>query len=158
MPHLSLRAIAPLFPLLMASPALAASATAPPPLGSLAFGNPPALEARTLGQPKATDDEGETVWRDYQIPHATVRIGYDHDRATNILVMPETPLTWPQASGWAHAFVPGFDRARLVREDPTRWVAFSTLVIRGGLFESQLRFDRQGDRVTQLSGEVHWMD
>lgn len=139
-----------------ALPAVAAPKA--PVAGALAFGSPPEAVQRVLGKPTGLDDESDLVWRDYAIEGGTLRIAYSRDRVSVFVFTPVKPIDTPKARAWARAFAPGLDRAREEREAPTRWVDFLTFVMGGRPFEAQITFLRQADRVTSLSGEIHWMD
>jgi hypothetical protein len=144
--------------LLMALPAYAGDFARPPAAGSLLFGSPLKEVEKVLGPHTETDILDPFLWHAFPMGQGQLRIGFYKDRASAFKLIPATPLTWAQARAWALAFALGFERGRQDHTDPHQWHSFSNVVLRGRPFEVQLDFDRNGDKVTGMGGEIHWMD
>lgn len=150
----------PTAPVLVAAPAAQASVKpmAPPPPNSLFFGSSPRQVGWRLGKVKSADDAGGFVWHSHDYGPTMVRVAYYRDRLSSFTVLPAKPLSWSEAQDWARAFVAGLDTARVITDNPAEWYAFKQISIVGRPFEAEFAFSREGDKVTALRGEIHWLD
>jgi hypothetical protein len=134
-----------------------ASARALPGVGALAFGTSAKIADRMLGKP-TIDGEADFVWRAYPIDHGQIRLAFSRDRLSQFSLFPDKPISWPVASAWAHAFLPGLENGRQIHQDPARWLIFQTFVLYGRPFEAELHFERAHEQVVSMGGEIHWLD
>lgn len=133
--------------------AAAVSATTPPAPGALAFGSSPAAVRAVLGKPVAEEHPDDFTWRTYALGRDVVRVAYYHELVSQFLFVPTLPITQAQGRGWAKAFFPGLDKARVVGQE-----YFGTFIMQGRPFEAQLRLELHEKDVSSVGGEIHWMD
>lgn len=134
-------------------PAEVASALA---RGALAFGISPASVEAVLGPPVASEDRAGFDWRTYRHAGRMVGVGFYNDMLGRVRV--EGPMAWDEARGWAEALLPGFDPARLLKDDAGAWHYFETIDVRRLPFEAGLTFRREGESVVAIEGEMNWLD
>lgn len=123
--------------------------------GSLALG---ASRAGLEGITPAPEEAGPFEWFRLERNGATVLLGYHGDMLGRVRLTPARPLSWDEAKAWARLFHPGFDEARVIRDDPTAWVAFDEVRVNELPFEIGLTFERQGEQVVAIRGEMNWLD
>lgn len=131
--------------------------SAPSP-GSMAFGSPERTVTAVLGKPcRSWTDHGFT-WRRYQRGSTCVDAGFYRDKLGRLRIRPARPIDWVEALNWAEAAVPSLEHATKRHESPEARDYFQQITLDGVPFEVGTHFHMKAGRVTEIDGEMNWLD